>query len=567
MPCYCLAFACLAGIALKTASRSHAARIGTLSGSHLSGERTTSGQTEPERSRQADSGVSSFTPGCDGAGNCYIASAASGRGDGSSWVNAYRGFGNARGEVIPSAMRRGATYWIAAGAYGGVRFSTPDRGAAAITIKGATASSHGPATDWNANFAGEAIFGKSIITTDYWIFKGQDRGSDWRSGYTLRFWNRNDPAGAAVVIGGNHDLTFDYVEIEGTGMTNGAFPNNATADRCTVNGCGKWFDNGIYASGAVSRLYVGHSYVHHTGNTQFQMNAAVSDHAVWEYNWVSYNHTGQNGGHDEAYSLYASNVIIRYNVFQDIAGSGVITTAGAGQPPLKNWTIYGNIFFWDPAYAAFNGKYYLAICDNGIVDFLGESMSGSVSFTNNTIAGMYNPEMDVQGAAASTMAISGNNSRSGGSICGSGSCPAVTIENNLWYGDGYVYGDSAPYCQVVSKASCIQDYNASYRQHVPSGSNWKTGDPPGPHDYNVSSATVPFVDAGRSTIDGFELVNPDPFRSHPGIPLISLYNIDMRGMRFGADGVWDRGALQFPEPAPSSQRMHRAMKKQSPAHP
>src|SRR5579875_2095370 len=142
MPCYCLAFACLAGIALKTASRSHAARIGTLSGSHLSGEQTASGQTEPERSRQADSGGSSFTPGCDGAGNCYIASAASGRGDGSSWVNAYRGFGNARGQVIPSAMRRGATYWIAAGAYGGVRFSTPDRGAAAITIKGATASSH-----------------------------------------------------------------------------------------------------------------------------------------------------------------------------------------------------------------------------------------------------------------------------------------------------------------------------------------------------------------------------------------------------------------------------------------
>jgi hypothetical protein len=512
------------------------------------------------------SGASSLAPGCDGAGNCYIASAASGSGNGSSWTNAYHGFGKASGQVTPSAMSRGITYWIATGTYGGVRFSTPDSGTAAITIKGATASSHGPATDWNASLAGEAVFGESTIATDYWKFEGQSRGSDWQSGYTLKFWNEKDPTGAAVVVGGNHDLTFDYVEIEGTGMTGGAFPDNTTADRCSDNGCGTWFDNGIYAAGEVSRFYVGHSYVHHTGNTQFQMNVTVNNHVTWEYNWVSYNHTGQNGGHDEAYSLYASNVMIRYNVFQDVAGSGIITTAGAGQPLLENWDIYGNIFFWDPEYAAFNGKYYLAICDNGIVDFLGESMTGHVNFTNNTIAGMYNPEMDVQGAAASTIAISGNNSTSGGSICRSGSCPTVTIENNLWYGDGYVYGDSAPYCKVVSNASCTQSYNASYQEHVPSGSNWQTDDPPGPHDLNVTGPTIPLVHASASTIDGFELVNPDPFTSDPGASLNSPYNFDMLGVAFGANGKWDRGALQLPGSAASSHHLTAATRRSSVAH-
>lgn len=81
------------------------------------------------------------------------------------------------------------------------------------------------------------------------------------------------------------------------------------------------------------------------------MNAAggtVNNNLTWEYDYISYNHTGMNAGHDEAYSLYGSNVTIRYNVFQDIAGTGTITTAGAGQPPLQNWYVYGNLFFWDP---------------------------------------------------------------------------------------------------------------------------------------------------------------------------------------------------------------------------
>src|SRR6185437_10662450 len=104
------------------------------------------------------SGGSASSPGCDGAGNCYIASAASGSGNGSSWTNAYRGFGKASGQVDPSAMSRGVRYWIANGTYGTQTFSTPDSGTSVITIEGATTANHGPASDWSSSFTGQAEF-------------------------------------------------------------------------------------------------------------------------------------------------------------------------------------------------------------------------------------------------------------------------------------------------------------------------------------------------------------------------------------------------------------------------
>jgi uncharacterized protein YjdB len=503
--------------------------------------------------------------GCDGAGNCYVRAGASGSGSGADWTNAYTGFGTGAGEVDTSAMSRGVTYWIANGAYGAQAFSAADSGTSVITIEGATTSSHGPASDWSNSFAGQATFiGDNAITTDYWTFNGQSRGSNWQSSYTLKFWNQNDGSGAALNLSSVDNITLKYVEIEGTG--NG-FPNNSTADKCNPNGgtgsCpsdsgGTWEDNGIYEASPDSNLYVGYSYIHHTGNTQFQMNAApggaVNNTLTWEYDWVSYNHTGMNAGHDEAYSLYGSNVTIRYNVFQDIAGTGTITTAGAGQPALQNWYVYGNLFFWDPTYAAYNGDYYLAIDDLGIVAFLGEQMSGSVVFTNNTIAGMYNAEMDAQGTGAATYAIGTNNSTSGGSVCGA-TCPTVTVENNLWVGDGYANGSN--YCNTVKGATCTYNYNAAWENSVPNGSNWQTDG--NSHDYNVSGATNPFVNLSASTIAGYELTTPDPFASDAGISLTNAgtywngsssatntYNADMLNVTRGADGTWDRGGLQLP---------------------
>lgn len=476
--------------------------------------------------------------GCDGAGNCYIYAGAAGSGNGASWANAFTGFGTSAGQVNPASMTRGVTYWIANGSYGGMTFSTPDSGTALISIMGATPASHGPAADWSNSYAGQATFGESSVTTDYWTFNGQSRGADWQSGYTIKFWNQSNPGGASVHISANN-LTFKYVEMEGTGA---GFPNNnSTADHCNQNNCGVWADNAIYASTGVSNLYVGYSYAHHTGNTQFQMNSGVSNNATWEYNWVSYNHTGQNGQHDEAYAIYASNFTVRYNVFQDISGCATICDAGANTPPLQNWAVYGNLIFWDSTYAALAGQYWEATIDDAaIVGFLGENMTGYVYVANNTVAGLYNAVADRSGTGFSTLPISGLVGYSTGS-------PNVTIVNNLWYGSAYVYGDYTPYCSVVSCASLTQDYNASYQGIVPSGDNWQTNSTPGAHDYNVSgSSASPFVNNAASTIAGFKLTTPDPFISNPGATLQAPYNIDgLNGVNRGANGTWDRGAEQL----------------------
>ncbi len=481
--------------------------------------------------------------GCDGSGNCYIRAGATGTGSGANWTNAYTGFGTTAGKINPAGMARGVTYWIAAGSYGSVTFSTPNSSTAVITLKSATAGNHGPALDWNNAFAGQALFLGSPITTGYWTFDGQQRGSDWQSGYLLKFWNKSNGTGAAVDLSGANtsNLTFRYVEMEGTGNLGGAFPNNTSADRCgspwdcSAPG-GPWWDNAIYTGGAhTDNLYLGYSFVHHTGNTQFQMNGAVNQGSVWEYNWVSYNHTGQNGNHDEAYSLYGSNVSIRYNVFQNICSTGVITTAGGGNPSLSNWEIYGNLFYWDASYAALAGRYQLATIDNGIVDFLGETMSGYVRFYNNTIAGFNNSVATAQGTAFATNAIAGVGQ---GYNLGS---PIIQIYNNLWWNSAFPTGGYSDYNPPGSTR--VSDYNSYYQGSVPT-SVWAGYFPSETHGQVFNNSTNPFANAGASSIAGFELSATGEAGMNAGTSLAAPYNMDLFGILRGSNGKWDRGALQ-----------------------
>src|SRR5260370_42461094 len=90
-------------------------------------------------------------------------------------------------------MTRGVTYWVATGTYSGPTFNTPNSGTTVITIKGVTLSSHGPATDWTNDFAGQAAFtGGADIATGYWTINGQTRGTHWQSGYTPKLVNDTD---------------------------------------------------------------------------------------------------------------------------------------------------------------------------------------------------------------------------------------------------------------------------------------------------------------------------------------------------------------------------------------
>ncbi len=480
--------------------------------------------------------------GCDGSGNCYVRAGATGSGNGANWTNAYTGFGTGAGQISPASMTRGVTYWLATGSYGAPNFNTADSGTTLITIEGVTSTSHGPASDWSSSYAGQALFGYQVnVSSDYWTFNGQAVSgctypSNNDSCYTMKFWNQNNSGQVGEINYGGNNLTWAYVEVEGTGMTGGAFPNNTTADKCNTDGCGIWDDDAFTNSGG-NTIYVGYSYIHHTGNTPMQINCCNNTGLTFEYNWMAYNHTGQNQDHDEGFALTYSNVIIRYNVFQDITYNGVVADVSGGTPSLSNWYFYGNLVFWDSTYAAMNGKYGEAISNWGIIFMDGDTFTGTFAFYNNTIYGLWN-----------SSGIDGTNAITGGANPYNHGTVNVYIENNLWYGTGLVNGQP-DYCSSNASATCTRGYNAYYIGSVPGGD---FSNPAESNDYTVSSAsTDPFTNPTAYTVAGFELVTPDPFVSYPGVTLGSPYNLDMLGVTRSANGTWDRGALQI-NPASTS---------------
>src|ERR1017187_7491000 len=79
-----------------------------------------------------------------------VTPAGSGSHSGADWSNACTGF---TGSCAPGSLVRGDTYWMAGGNYT-TSFAYPNwfnvanSGALTITIKGATASAHGPTAGW-----------------------------------------------------------------------------------------------------------------------------------------------------------------------------------------------------------------------------------------------------------------------------------------------------------------------------------------------------------------------------------------------------------------------------------
>lgn len=479
--------------------------------------------------------------GCDGKGNCYVYAGAKGTGTGADWTNAYSGFGPHSGEVDPGSMTRGVTYWVANGNYGPQTFGTPVHGTEVVTIKGATASSHGSANDWNDAFAGQAVFGigTTRFLTDYWTFDGQTRGKDWQSGYTIKFdLNGVKTHGGVIttrtITGAASHLTFDYVEVRGSNM-------NYTENSGSTSTCGSYCDGGFLTGSPTNHLYVGHSWIHDVGDTQFQSNnnsTGNSNGSNWiiEYNYISRDHTGDqsSGNHSEAFSSTVQNMIVRYNYFQDIISSGVITDASGGTPDVGPWYIYGNVVFWTDN-AVMNGR--AAGLGDGFVSMFGETMHGTSYVVGNTIANLgRQPYCDLQGTACAMYFLY--------TIGDDGGTPTWYLQNNLvWRVQGRcAYGSPKGW-------KILADYNTAFDS--PGFSNC------GRHAQNVSRKN-PFMNWDGSekqllpfpNLD-FQLAEP----TEPGVnafsavpegctPGVNCANVSMDGAIYGANGNYDRGAMQ-----------------------
>lgn len=468
----------------------------------------------------------------------YIYASASGSGTGANCTNAYTGFGTGAKQINPASMVRGDTYWILAGTYTAPTFSTADSGTTVITVESATAASHGGASDCSGLYGQAVLSGVTTVSTDYWTFNGQTRGSDWRSGYNLKFNNAsNGSANGALTLnypGSVTGVTVEYCEIEGT----------------NDNYSGSNTDGGIATGGGLTSFYAGYNWIHDVGTDLVVM--FTGNNATFEYNMFERNHTGLDSNHSQAIGIGdfgtsggSGQFICRYNQFRDITNTGIIDNDNDGGTTFTpHWYIYGNVVYWTTS-VHLSGTSGLA---DGLVSFFGEKMNGGVvQIYNNTFAG-------INGSACTSSVICSEYplfAAGSADTCGA-SCPAVTVYNNLGWNPqeaqtvaissgSPAWTPTSGYSEFYCAASCSNGggytLNANGATHDV-GSN--TGSPfvnfDGSSNFNFGlSANTP---AGLS-IAGWSSAPPGCTSG------TNCEDSDPLGIVRGANGTVDRGAFQI----------------------
>lgn len=435
------------------------------------------------------------------AANHYIRAGASGSNNGTDWTNAWQTLGAV-------TWTRGDVYYISSGSYSGVTWSTANSGTTVIELRAAIggAGDHGTSTGWSDGFQGQAIITPSTITTNYWTLNGQAVSgcvypNDSASCHLIKF-NNTATSGQALQLGSGSQVTnirMDYIEVQGSNVHTD--PSTDEGIQCTPGPC--------------DATYVGHSWIHNPGcdNLSFNQNTGAS--ATFEYDWISYDNNGPTtGAHCQGIQSTLATMVMRYNVFQDMQSSGAITDAAGGNAPITEWDIYGNIFFWDAAWTAtWLGDGRVGY-DDGVV--------GIFSLSPNTgILKMYNNLMYGLGLSTNP-----NCNGQWYTINGGMNFTTVVIENNL-------AAKFATNCNAGSAGAGTYDYNAYYQ--IANSTN-----DAGAHTTSSASA-APFVNPTASTVAGFALST----NTTAGLTVASPFDTDMLGIARGANGTWERGALQI----------------------
>ena len=411
----------------------------------------------------------------------YVRQGATGSGNGSDWNNAYT--------TLPASLQRGATYYIANGNYGSYTFDDPVSGTAVITVKKATVTDHGTTTGWVDTYGGgSATWNYWVILTGYYVLDGATRNSDWRTGYGFRIANTGAKNAVDIYWGNTstaRNVTIRYLEIIGLGL------DNTTHDR------------GIYAVWFIPNVTVQYCYLHDFGGPPI-MTGFCSDW-LFEYSVIARN-SSDPAEHAEGWAGTAdSNFIIRYNIWEDIEGTGffVELNRGSGVNTVSNIEIYGNVFMYTEG-----NPYNREGVGDGLVACINQQVAVNWKVYNNTI-------INLDWSYSSRVRIGGD-----GQTGNSG----VLVYNNFWWGCAkaadHIMADCSG-CEVRGNRYDATAHSAETEMQV-----------------NAVADTSVFVNyAGKD----FHLRAP----TTAGLTLASPYNVDMNGNTRGTDGVWDRGAYEF----------------------
>lgn len=418
----------------------------------------------------------------------YVRPGASGAKNGANWNDAF--------PDLPTSLQRNALYYLAEGSYAGHTFQDPpDAANSTITVRKATQADHGTSVGWSAAFGD----GQAIVSNAQWVFSESRYFVDGAtgsgtSGHGLRF--EIDPPSTANVFGFGllqllsyskpiTDITIRRVEVDGGDSHPPGFPDSQP-------GSAAFYAGSNFASG--TNITLSEVYFHDLTASPI----LIQNLASWtlERSVLARNRSTPQM-HASGVCVYnATSAIFRYNRFEDIEGTGIITVYS----PSGGVEVYGNLFL-----GTANPNYVATGISHGTVSDNFSEIQGLL-FYNNTIVGL-------QGL------------NSGVSLFSATSTGGLAYDN-LFY-------NNAVWARLPEGSQGFHDYNSLLNTQYAYGTN------PSPNEVQTNSGSPdPFVDS--SAMD-FHLNGP----TAPGLPLPLPYRIDPDGILRGADGLWDHGAYEF----------------------
>lgn len=421
-----------------------------------------------------------LAPTLSGAANYYVRDGAAGVSC-SDWSA-----GNACDQLTTAETLadRGDTIFVADGDYSAVTFNTAASGATYIYITKATSGAHGTETGWDAAYGdGVATFSVTTgsvwtVTTGYWDFDGVNGSGKTGHGFKL-LSTADTPGGVTSAIfnmnySGNDGIRLRRTEISGDtykagpGKTDGIYTNTAKSD---------WLGQYLY--------------VHDVNEVNMMWNSLTD--SILEYSTFARRKDPAGVIHGEAISAnnngLSTNNVVRYNVFEDIDGTGVVVIKG---PAQSGWSIYGNVFWNSVDNGTFTPSQGI-ICNTNI-----ETGMQSILSYNNTCYNISNN--------------GGGSLNTGINWFGSGSTGNVAY-NNLWYN-----------CANIGFTNVTHDYGAADADLSEANDQLLAADP------FVDGASGNFHLSGATTA---------------GTTLTSPYDADPDGTTRGSDSTWDRGAYEY----------------------
>lgn len=485
------------------------------------------------------------------AADHYIRDGATGANNGSNWSDAWE-------DADDIVWKRGDTYFFADGSYtGAITFNTPENGSQWIYIVKATTgeSRCTSVMGWQNSYGdGQAVFHNDILNrkgglqfrTGYYVMDGVVGGGpdDWdgsslahgfkvtadSQAYTTPFHPKYlIQLGNFSTDDGADNFVFSHIEL--TAVDSMPETISSPDNMYGVFGIASnvALANQVQDSG-VQNLTVSECYFHqcHLGmHLDSVVNVLIEN--CYFYDFID--EDGAGSIQSDGFKVYGANgFTVRYCLFHDTPGTGSCwfgagdSDTGMADNSVDNVYIYGNVFITSPDKTAGNYNHTVGITG----DATDTDSVDTFYVYNNTF-------INLNGLTANAGV------RIGTDWGGISSVTDFKVFNNLFY-------------DVQNDAVATQFFNGVTSRD----SNWF-------YECRLANVLSDSILA-RGETNG-QVGKSDPFldwpnkhfsltsATNPGVILPAPYNVDMFGNNRGADGVWDRGAIEFtgvPSPEPTA---------------